>query len=57
MSQKSFVKDAAEAEIQAVLEKYQVDLVFIGITRNGLPAGGQFTVEPRQEDRSHRQEQ
>ncbi len=57
MSQKSFVKDAAEAEIQAVLEKYQVDLVFIGITRNGLPAGGQFTVEPRQVGRSQIQEQ
>ena len=44
-----FTKEAAEAEMQAILEKYQVDLVFVGITRNGLPAGGQFTVEPRQQ--------
>jgi hypothetical protein len=43
----SFAKEACEAEIQATLEKYQVDLVFIGITRNGYPAGGQFVVEPR----------
>ena len=39
--------EACEAEIQATLEKYQVDLVFVGITRNGIPAGGQFTIEPR----------
>ena len=44
----SFAKEACEAEIKATLEKYQVDLVFIGITRNGIPAGGQFVVEPRQ---------
>ena len=43
----SFAKEACEAEIQETLEKYQVDLVFVGITRNGIPAGGQFTVEPR----------
>jgi len=43
-----FAKEACEAEIQATLEKYQVDLVFVGITRNGIPAGGQFTVELRQ---------
>jgi len=44
----SFAIEACEAEIQATLEKYQVDLVFVGITRNGIPAGGQFTVELRQ---------
>ncbi len=44
----SFAKDTCEAEIKAILEKYQVDLIFVGISRNGLPAGGQFTVEPRQ---------
>ena len=44
----SFAKEACEAEIRATLEKYQVDLVFIGIARNGVPQGGHFAVEPRQ---------
>ena len=49
----SFTKEACEAEIYAILEKYQVDLVFIGITRNGLPHGGQFTIEPRRPTQEH----
>ncbi len=49
----SFTKEACEAEISAILEKYQVDLVFIGITRNGLPHGGHFTVEPRRSKQEH----
>lgn len=42
-----FATDACETEIRLILEKYRCDLLFIGIYRNGVPAGGQFVVEPK----------
>ena len=42
-----FTVEACEAEIKAALDRYQCQLVFVGIAKNGIPAGGQFVVEPR----------